>query len=378
MKNIIAVIAIIIVLVLIFSYTFQFIKNVSQGLNFTFEKKEISEKKPISKQTKQSPVIKSKNIKTGSLIDTSIISGPKQGEIINNTNEIVFEWEAKDFSKELEKEIKFETKVEGIDDNWKSTSSKKRIIKFPAGQKEYKFLVRAKTNNLIDLTPASRTFKINISPYFGKLRISGAKEKTSSHPSQIILSSNIDEKERINITNWSIKGYKGEITIPQGIEKYQPYGIVNDVFIDKNDKVYLLSGNSPFGANKNFRLNKCFGYYSNYQSFYPSFSKSCPKATYENLSDLNQYCQEFILDLSTCEIPNYSNNYNVSSNYNCTSYIQDNFNYTGCLKHHSQDKDFLKNYWYVYLSSNIVSDYRDTLYMYDKNNLFVNKYKYRY
>jgi hypothetical protein len=77
--------------------------------------------------------------------------------------------------------------VEGFDKNWQETSSNQRLISLPVGSKEYTFWVRAKINNVIDQTPAWRNFKINTSPYFGKVKISSASYQAPPRSSLITL-----------------------------------------------------------------------------------------------------------------------------------------------------------------------------------------------
>lgn len=318
------------------------------------------------------------------LIDTHIIFGPKEGEIIEDTNKITFEWLAEISPKDPKKRISFETKVEGLDEKWISTSSQKRTVTFPPGPKEYTFLVRAKTKDLTDLTPAKRTFKINISPYFGKVKISNVKKPVSSKnyskPSLITLVSKLGKDEKINISGWEIEGKRGKITIPQGIEKYEPYfGSVpgEDIFVKRGDKIYLSSSQNPLGSGKNFRPNKCFGWLTNYYDFPISFSKTCPKLAEEDYSHLDVCCQELIRKTGSCKKPDYSENIKLSLDSECTSYIMENFNYLSCFNKHLRDYDFLQNSWHIYLNRNIVAtDICDTFYLFDQNGLFVDSYEY--
>lgn len=315
------------------------------------------------------------------LIDTYITSSPKNGEIIEDTNKVVFEFEAKILSDQVQGKTYFETKLIGFDSDWKKTSSKRRIITIPSGSKEYTFLVRARTRNVIDYTPAQTTFKINISPYFEKVKISSAKTESSSRPALTTLTTNLKDDEKINITGWSIEGKNGKIVLPQGVEKYYHYynSYTNeDIIIKKGDRIYLSAGYNPLGKDRNFRLNKCMGYLTNSFDFPVSIYRNCPKPTKEEISHLNPCCQKFILRLRSCQFPDYSENIDVRGDKECMAYINENLNNRGCFINHSQDANFLGSIWYIYLNGkNIVAnDCYDTLYLRDQNGLLVNTYSY--
>jgi len=315
------------------------------------------------------------------LIDTYITSGPKNGEIIEDTNKVVFEFEAKILSDQVQGKTYFETKLIGFDSDWKKTSSKKRVITIVSEPKEYTFLVRAGTKNAIDYTPAQTTFKINVSPYFDKVKISRTKTQVSSRSSIITLSTILKKEERINITNWSIEGRSGKIIIPQGVEKYcYSYNFYpnEDIFIKRGDKIYLSSDYNPSKKDRNFRSNKCLGYLANSFDFPISISKNCPKPTKEEISHLNPCCQKFILRLRSCELPNYSENIDVRGDKECIEYINENLNNRGCFINYSQDTNFLGNIWHIYLNGkNIVANNcYDTLYLRDQNGFLVNTYSY--
>jgi hypothetical protein len=310
---------------------------------------------------------------------TYITSGPKDGEIINDTNEVTFEFEGRVLPEETDGRITFETKVEGFDEDWKKTSSQKRKITLPAGPREYTFFVRAKINDVVDQTPAKRTFKINVSSYFEKITISSVRAKTSSRDSSITLTTHLKKGEEINITGWQIVGKKGSFLIPQGIEKYHP--IYNqepneDILIKYGDKIYLSGALNPLGRDRNFRPNKCIGYLENYYDFPISLSKDCPKPSDEEISHLDLCCQEFIDDLRRCEAPDYSDNIKVSGDAQCTSYLTKTFNYDACFQKYSRDSDFLDNQWHIYMGHDLISESRDTLYLKDKQGLIVDKYTY--
>lgn len=334
--------------------------------------------KPITPATVISPLQQGPAL---ALIDTYITSGPENEEIIEDTNKVVFEFDKRFLSGEIKGKIYFETKLIGFDNDWKKTSSKKRIITVPSGPKEYTFLVRARIKNVIDYTPAQTTFKINVSPYFKKVKISSAKIETSSRPALITLTTNLKNDEKINITGWSIEGKNGKIIIPQGVEKYYHYynSYSNeDIFIKKGDRIYLSSGYNPLGRDRNFRLNKCLGYLTNSFDFDIAVSKNCPKPTKEEIWHLNPCCQQFILRLRPCQFPDYSENINVRGDKQCIEYINENLNNAGCFKNHSQDSNFLGNAWHIYLNGKdiVANNCYDTLYLRDQNGLIINTYSY--
>lgn len=317
-------------------------------------------------------------IKPSFYIDTYITGGPKEGEIIEETNEVTFEFKSKTVQ-ETEERIYFETKIEGFDNNWVTTYSQQRKVTLPIAWKEYTFFVRARTKDFVDLTPDARTFQIKISPYFKKVRIS--QVKTSPQPSLITLTTYLLKGEKINITNWTLEGEEGKVTIPKAVEKYYHYYNSpgpEDILVKQGDKIYLSAGFNPLGRDKNFRVNKCMGYLTNSFSFPIPLSRNCPKPTKGEISDFDPCCQQFISSLSRCEIPDYSENKNVSWDSECTSYIDQNLNNLGCFRNYSEDNDFLENVWHIYLNGKdiTVTDNCDIIYLRDQNGLVVATYSY--
>lgn len=217
--------------------------------------------------------------------------------------------------------------------------------------------------------PTNPQEKTDVSPYFGKVEISRIQAQSYYNPSLIGLSFWLKEGDKINITGWKIKARQGEIIIPKAMEKYQSYQTPRDIIIEKYGTIYLIGSLNPLGRDKNFRLNKCFGYLGNYHSY-------CPRPKLEEISHLSPYCQEYILNLSSCEIPNHSNNIKIATDYQCVSFLRDNFNYAKCFEKHFQDQDFLMDSWYIFTNTDIVEKLHDTIYLLDQNNLIVDKYLY--
>jgi len=385
--RVIIIFFIIIAVIAVFSFLGKFLGGEGNNQDSSqLQEETLSENSQITKPTTNyiGPASVAPIIKPGLIfIDTEITSGPEEGEIIEDTNRVTFEFEAKLFPSQSKERVSFETKIEGFDNDWRKSSSKKRTINLPPGPKEYTFLVRAKTKNSIDLIPASRTFKINTSLYFGKIKISSVQIPTSSRPSLITLRTYLKKEEEISITGWRIKGGTGSsFVIPQGIEKYYSSPFYNpvatdDILVKQGDKVYLSSNSNPLGKGRDFRLNKCLGYLTNYRDFPIPIPKNCLEPTRGEISHLNPCCQEFILRLRSCEIPDYSSNLKISRDSECVSYLNKNFNYNGCFRNYSKDENFLAKNWHIYLNRNtVVNNSCDTLYLRDQNNLFVDKHSY--
>lgn len=219
-----------------------------------------------------------------------------------------------------------------------------------------------------------------VSEYIGKVKISSIRKANTSQPSMITLTVAPYKGDPINLTGWTIKTRRGSHIVPQGIKEYEPFPTdkyPQDIIIKDRITVYLINDENPLGRNKNFRPNKCFGYLRNKYTFYPSiYSSYCPKPKLEEISHLQPECQEFILRLPSCQIPEYANNNKILFDMECRNYIDTIFSYRSCIGNHSEDNDFFKNSWYVYFSSNIVEELHDTVYLYDRNRLLVDKYLY--
>lgn len=319
------------------------------------------------------------------LIDTFIKYGPLEKEIIEDTNRVVFEFGARVSPEETEGQISFETKIEGFDEDWQRTHSKERTIDLPLGVGEYTFWVRAEINDAADPTPAKRNFKINISPYFEKVKISRVEAPTFDNPSLITLSARLGSEEEINITGWEAKGEKGSFIIPRGVEKYDSLNPISgeDIFVKSGDLIYISSDLNPiWGKDSNFRPNKCMGYLESSYNFIIPITKNCPRPRQDRLPRyLGANCQAFINSRETCESLNHQRleDWNLLKDYNCMDYITSNFNYAGCFTNYSQDQDFLEKKWHIYMNRperEIMNINHDTIYLLDQDGLLIDKYSY--
>jgi len=243
-----------------------------------------------------------------------------------------------------------------------------------AGPKNYYTSSTTKTNEPTP-TPAT-TPNSTISPYIEKVQFSGIQSATSYRPAIVILKVIPYRGEQIKLTGFTVKNRRGTFTITDGIEKYQVNGSTSTIYINEPLYVYLIGITNPLGTDKNFRVNKCFGYLSRAENLYPSFGPPCVTPKLENLSGYTPYCQEYLIHSSGCKMPNYSSNFKISTDSNCVSYILEYWSYDGCLRRSAKDNDFYGSRWYIYTNKNFVEPLHDTISLYDPSGLLVDQYTY--
>lgn len=176
-------------------------------------------------------------------------------------------------------------------------------------------------------------------------------------------------KEAIVISNWTIKGKTG-LDVKIGKGSYLPYsGQVNPqeaIKLEPGEKAVIITGRSPIGTS--FRLNKCTGYFQQFQEFIPRLPKECPYPKEEYIPEyLNEDCVEHIERLPKCEFPVNALPPNLLST--CHNYIIENVNYKTCVQNHRSDTNFYKKEWRVYLNrdTEIWGNKHDTIALYDEN-----------
>ena len=364
--------------------------NVSQTANFS-QTQQTSQgnvshvRSMASNNSYVSPAPGNSNPVSSVSINTYIKFGPQDKEVINETNRVVFEFGAEVSPSDTEGQITFETKIEGFDDNWKETYGSQRTIDLPAGPKEYTFLVRAKINDIVDPTPAKRTFKLNISPYFDKVKISSVTPPDArANPSLITLNTELNEKEKVDITGWKFEGKYGNFIVPKGIEQFNPLFrplLLKDIIVKQGDRIYISSAANPLGDKDfNFRTNKCMGYLVSFNQFTIPISKNCPSSQILPES-LCEDCQDYIFSLGACQAPTFQGmeKYDLLKDDACRSYLDLNLNYGGCYRNYYRDQNFWENQWHIYLDraeKEIMDINVDTIYLRDRNGLLVDKYTY--
>lgn len=220
------------------------------------------------------------------------------------------------------------------------------------------------------------------SPYFGIVDLSFVTRGTDVNSEYITLRVN-GAKTPINITGWTIKSRSSgvSIAIPQASKLFfaNSRNSEEDVFVNSGDTIYINTGLSPNGSS--FKLNKCSGYLSQFQTFYPYIYTSCPAPKDEVKSSIpktvnNDACLDYIDYFPSCRIQTESLPANWS--YECTNFIYSKINYPSCVDTHKNDKDFYLNEWRIYLkrSERLWKDRREDIVLLDSKGLIVDTLQY--
>ncbi|MDP2735267.1 MAG: hypothetical protein Q8P12_03600 [bacterium] len=315
------------------------------------------------------------------ILDTVITQGPGEGSILSDSNVVTFEFEGSTVPSDTAGRVTFETRVQGVDQDWVRTSGRQRTITLPGGDSDYTFEVRSKLGTATDLTPATRAFSIKVSPSFGDVTVS-FRRSTASQPFLATLTPRLGTGETLSVSGWTLQSTTGSFSLGYGTERVLALGtsFQDPITVKRGDRILVSGAASPFGAGGNFKPNICIGWLKEFYTFPLSVPGSCPdRLRLEDVSFLNPSCQDFLLQkvsFTKCEVPNYSQNTAVAGDSQCVSYINSNLTYNACVARHAQDATFLKNEWQVFANRSFGHLTRDTIRLLDGNGLLVDEYIY--
>ena len=321
-------------------------------------------------------------------LDTAITSGPLSGTIFSNTETVVFEFASSVIPSTTQGQLTYETYIQGIDADWIPTSTTKRRFTLPAGSETYTLYVRSKLHGTVDPTPATRTVSINVSPLFGKVRITGMKPTNNSTGKhfELTLRPTLAEQETITLSGMRVESkWQGFFTIPLGIEKYHPALHASNkdpITMTATDVVEIRGEGGALGQTKNFKTNICMGYLKKFFPTIPgSYSCARDKPTLQEVSHLVPLCQDFILnkiDFSACGEPDLNTGIMLQDS-TCKAFAQSvttGFNYEACYLKNSSSPTFTGNTWYVYENRTFGHPMHDIITLRDANGLLVDQYTY--
>jgi hypothetical protein len=183
--------------------------------------------------------------------------------------------------------------------------------------------------------------------------ISGAAS-ADAHNEYLTLSIPQNANVPLDLTGWTLLSEAtGNATmIPQGTE-IPTSGAVNpvqDIILKPGMRAVIISGRSPIGGS--FRENKCIGYFSTFQTFYPSLPQNCPAPSDELIASYgtgyirDAACIDYVSRIARCQVALTPP---VTLSGTCQSFMIKYLNYNGCVDAHRNDPDFLGDTWRIYL-----------------------------
>lgn len=215
-------------------------------------------------------------------------------------------------------------------------------------------------------------------------RSTSALKKTNPKEEYIRISVSRRAEDPIILSGWKLVSAVTEknASIPLGTE-LPLSGLITPteaITLNPGEYAYVITGRSPIGTS--FKTNLCVGYYGQYQNFTPSLRNSCPYADDELAefatginSDRDPSCELFAEDIPRCSIVTDIPPYLSSS---CSSFLENNINYNGCVRNHQNDDNFFSNEWRIYLgrSAELWKQERETIRLYDSEGKLVDQISY--
>ncbi len=202
------------------------------------------------------------------------------------------------------------------------------------------------------------------SPYKGLITINTLESnpgETSPDREFIVFEASSELSGPVSLYGWSLQSMVSgvRVFIPDAVEDLTLYD-VNKTYIPvllPGQKVIVNSGQSPIGVS--FLTNKCTGFISSFQRFYPPLELRCPypneivPPTPKNINTLGQECMSFIEnDLQRCQYltDELAEDYELSGV--CKSALKGVFTYTFCRSRFKDSKDYFKNSnWRLFVGS---------------------------
>ena len=158
----------------------------------------------------------------------------------------------------------------------------------------------------------------------------------------------------VNLSEWTLRSDASgnAVAIPKGtaVPISGTINAVEDIVLNPGERAIVLSGSSPIGAS--FRENKCIGYFSSFQSFFPPLPQNCPIPSDELASFYGSgyirdvACVNYVENLSRCQV---ALSPPVGATGSCQNFMIQYLNYNGCVAAHRNDADFDGDTWRIYL-----------------------------
>ncbi len=219
------------------------------------------------------------------------------------------------------------------------------------------------------------------SPLTKKLSIQGVTASGSAANEYITIRATDTNMEKVLISGLRLQSSVSGLgtQIPKGA--YLPFqnqiNIEEPVFLAPGETAYIITGRSPLGMS--FRPNMCTGFFNQYQQFNPGLPSRCPAPGSENLPPpMNQYndaCLDYINSLPSCTV---ITSVPPSISPECQRFVTNEINYTKCVDHHKNDKNFYDSSWRIYLKRDdpLWKNRRELIQLLDQNGKVIDAITY--
>ena len=247
---------------------------------------------------------------------------------------------------------------------------------------------------------AQDTVELGISPWEGKVRLQSGNGRYETDPDReyvVIQTSRSDEA--VDITGWVLMNAKDNQPIRSGVnEFYYPNAdrvtiglgarVVSNtggsggerIVVPKGGRAIVATGHPPdtFPAliKTSFLDTKCTGYLAEGGVFPAGVGGRCVSPRNEpGIDTISNACYDFVRTIGSCRIPTYERMERAEISNQCRKYIDEHFNYKGCVTYHQYDSDFFSDVWHVFLfqSTELWSRSGDTISLFDENGLLVDQ-----
>ncbi len=223
-----------------------------------------------------------------------------------------------------------------------------------------------------------------ISPYADMVTMTATAAKQADPTKEYVtIKTSAKLDKTLTITGWSLQSSATNLTVSIGQAAWIPFlGQVNvdaPVVIGPKNTVYVVTGRPANGTS--FRVNKCTGYFEQYQDFRPSLKMECPRGADEMLRypetlSGNDLCINYVERIGTCEYRSQGIPGNIGDA--CIDFIQNDLSYNGCITLHKDDPDFYRSEWRLFLKRDqeMYKNTRDRIRLLDENKKVVAEVRY--
>lgn len=201
----------------------------------------------------------------------------------------------------------------------------------------------------------------------GDISIVGGQEAQAAFRERgiLVLAARKDNPIGITITGWKLVFGEEKFEIGEGapLPRFGAVNTTSPITLGPTDTAVLSLHEPPTGYS--FRVNRCSGYFEQFQDFDPPLAKRCPRP---NRAPLDPVCAPYLDRLPVCEtiltapegIP-----------LRCTDPLRVASSYEGCVKEHSADYDFYTGEWRIFLGKSTAAESAGRVDLFDSGGALV-------